>query len=163
MPAALAVSQPKALPAITRAGLLAGVLDITAAFVVYSFFGAKPLRILKGIAAGILGKPAMKGGLEIAALGLLCHFAVAFGAATGYYLLSRKIGALTRHPWIVGPFYGIFVYFFMQLVVLPLSAIGFKPGNFEFLSLITGLPIHIVCVGLPIATMIARYAPAHEG
>jgi hypothetical protein len=41
--------------AILWAGLAAGVLDITAAFVVYGAFGARPMRILQGIAAGLLG------------------------------------------------------------------------------------------------------------
>jgi hypothetical protein len=40
---------------ILWAGLVAGLLDITAAFVVYGFFGAAPLRILQGIAGGLLG------------------------------------------------------------------------------------------------------------
>jgi hypothetical protein len=53
-------------------------LDITAAFVVYGFFGVKPLRLLQRIASGLLGSRAFKGGFATALLGLLCHFAVAF-------------------------------------------------------------------------------------
>jgi hypothetical protein len=49
------------------------------------------------------------------------------------------------------------VYFFMQLVVIPLSAIGPRP--FSLNATIIGLAIHIPCVGLPIALTLRRYAP----
>jgi len=41
-----------------------------------------------------------------------------------YFLLSRRIRLLLRWPVPVGLAYGVFLYFFMNLVVLPLSAIG---------------------------------------
>ena len=47
-------------------GLLAGVLDIVAAFVVYRFRGATPIRILHSIASGLLGPEAFEGGLATA-------------------------------------------------------------------------------------------------
>jgi hypothetical protein len=161
--AAAALPQSKALPAIVRAGLLAGALDITAACT-YWYFKAdlSPLRILKGIAAGLLGREtALAGGLGIALLGLLCHFTIAFGATTVYYLASRYIDALLTHPWIVGPFYGVAVYLFMSLVVLPLSAIStYKVANsFTPAALAWGIPVHMTCIGLAIAVTIANYAP----
>src|ERR687888_449968 len=79
---------------ILWAGLAAGVLDITAAFVVYGAFGAKPLRILQGIAAGLLGPLSFDGGLATAILGLLCHFLIACSAAAVFFLLSRKMPVL---------------------------------------------------------------------
>jgi hypothetical protein len=47
--------KPNALLAILWGGLACGVLDITAALLVYGYFGAKPLRLLQGIAGGLLG------------------------------------------------------------------------------------------------------------
>ena len=44
-------------------GLLAGGLDITAAFVIYGVRGATPVRILQSIASGLLGVAAFQGGL----------------------------------------------------------------------------------------------------
>jgi hypothetical protein len=41
-----------------------------------------------------------------------------------YFLVSRRIRWLLRWPVRLGLAYGIFLYFFMNLVVLPLSAIG---------------------------------------
>jgi len=58
-----------ALPAILWGGLASGVLDITAAFVVYGRFGAKPIPLLQGIAGGLLGPRAFAGGLTTAGLG----------------------------------------------------------------------------------------------
>ncbi|SRR5713226_9633695 len=52
-----------------RAGFACGFLDITAALVVYGFFGLKPMRLLQGIASGLLGPKAFSGGLATALLG----------------------------------------------------------------------------------------------
>jgi hypothetical protein len=112
---------------VLRAGLTAGVLDITAAFVVYGFFGAKPLRLLQRIASGLLGSRAFEGGFATALLGLLCHFAVAFGAAAVYFAVSRGVYFLVRHAVVSGILYGVAVYFFMNRIVVPLSAIGRQP------------------------------------
>ena len=49
-----------ALPAVFAAGLLAGVLDITAAFVTWVPQGVPPVRILQGIASGLLGRKRSK-------------------------------------------------------------------------------------------------------
>ena len=62
-----------ALAAIFWAGLLCGIFDIIAAFVVYGAFGLKPIPLLQGIARGILGERASDGGLSSAFLGLACH------------------------------------------------------------------------------------------
>ncbi|SRR6266487_421863 len=51
--------------------------------------------------------------------------------------------------------YGVAVYFFMQLVVIPLSAIGARPLALH--DVLVGVAIHIPCVGLPIALTLRRY------
>jgi hypothetical protein len=50
-------------------GLIAGVMDITAAFVVYGHYGLKPLPLLKGIAAGLLASEHSKAVLPWRCLG----------------------------------------------------------------------------------------------
>ncbi len=49
----------------------------------------------------------------------------------------------------------------MSLVVLPLSAIStYKVANsFTLAALAWGIPVHMTCIGLAIAVMIAKYAP----
>jgi hypothetical protein len=83
-----------ALGTILCAGLLAGTLDITYVFI--WFHQAAPFAILRGIAAGLLGPEARKGGIGIAALGLACHFTIALGAAAVFYAASRKLTVLVR-------------------------------------------------------------------
>jgi hypothetical protein len=73
---------PNPLFAILCAGLACGVLDITAALVVYGHYGRTPMRLLQGIAAGLLGPRSFEGGIATALLGLFCQFFIAFCAAT---------------------------------------------------------------------------------
>src|SRR5256885_13490742 len=88
---------PNAMLAVLWAGLACGVLDITAALIVYGFFGAKPVPLLQGIASGLLGPKAFDGGLATALLGPLCHFVIAYGAATVFFVASRAIPILLQH------------------------------------------------------------------
>jgi hypothetical protein len=148
--------KPNALKAIVWAGSICGVMDITAAFVVYGHYGAEPIPLLKGIASGLLGASAQNGGPAVAALGFLCHFVIAFSAATVFYMASRWIRFLTAHAVISGIIYGPAVYFFMQYIVLPLSAIGRNPFSLKFM--VIGVVIHIFCVGLPISLAVRRFS-----
>src|SRR5258705_3795551 len=133
-----------------------GVLDFTAALLVYGYLGAKPLRLLQGIAGGLLGPRTYSGGIATALFGLVCHFVIAFSAAAVYVAASRVAPFLVRHAVPCGALYGIAVYFFMSRVVVPLSAAAKFP--FSFKMMIIGIIVHILCVGLPIALAARRYA-----
>jgi uncharacterized membrane protein YagU involved in acid resistance len=150
------LKDPKALHALLWAGFACGVLDITAALVVYGFFGLKPMRLLQGIASGLLGPNAFNGGVTMALLGLLCHFVIALGAAAIYVFASRAIPFLIQHAFVSGVLYGMGVYYFMNRIVLPLSAAAHRP--FSFKLMIVGVVIHIFCVGLPISLMVRRFS-----
>jgi uncharacterized membrane protein YagU involved in acid resistance len=131
-------------------GLLAGVLDIAAALTFWGVKGVAPARILQAIASGLLGREAaFAGGAGTAALGLLLHFAIAFGAAGVYHLATRRWPALLRHWVVSGIVYGVVVYLVMEKVVLPLSRGGFRGSAPEVMAIM--VLIHMVCVGLPIA------------
>jgi hypothetical protein len=142
--------------AILWGGLLAGVLDIGAAFAVYGLRGATPVRILQSIAAGLLGVAAFQGGLGTAALGALLHFVIAFGAAAVYYAASRKWRVLVQWPVVAGLLYGVGVYLFMNYVVVPLSAVPKRPFVLGLAAII--LVVHMLFVGLPIALAVSRCA-----
>lgn len=86
--------------------MIAGTLDITAAFINSWLHGVGPLRVLRSIASGLLGAQARNGGIGTTALGLGLHFLIALGAATVYYAASRKLDLLTRHAIICGLLYG---------------------------------------------------------
>ena len=137
-------------------GLICGLMDITAAIVVYGMFGAKPIPLLQGIAAGLLGPRAFAGGLATAALGLLCHFVIALLAATVYYAISAGFPFVLQRAILAGVLYGVAWYFFMNRVVVPLSAARKFP--FSMKMMIIGVTIHIFCVGLPIAMAARRFS-----
>jgi hypothetical protein len=142
--------------AILLAGSVSGVLDITAAFVTAGLRGVRPMRVLQYIASGLLGPDAFNGGFPVAALGMGLHFLIAFGAATTYFAASRKLGFLTEQAIAWGLPYGIAVYLFMNLVVVPLSAVS-KP-RYTVASVVTGLVIHMLCIGLPISMSIRWFS-----
>jgi hypothetical protein len=146
----------RALPAILAAGLLCGVMDITAAFLTLAPKGISPRQILQGIASGLMGPPSFRGGWTTGALGLAIHFLIAFTAAAIFYVASRKIPTLLDHPWLAGAGYALVVYGFMYWVVIPLDHLRSKPVTLS--GTVIAIVTHIVCVGLPISLVIHRFA-----
>ena len=148
-----------ALSAILIGGAIAGTLDITYAIGFSALRGVSPMCILQSVASGLLGAPAFSGGLATAALGLVLHFCIAFSAAAIFYLASKSIPFLTRHPVVAGLFYGFLIYAVMNLIVLPLSAYPRKV-SFPLMVLVTGLLAHMFFIGLPISLAVRRTRPA---
>ncbi len=144
-----------ALPAIFAAGLLAGALDITAAFVTWAPQGVPPVRILQGIASGLLGPQAFKEGIQAALLGGALHFLIALSAAAVFYAASRKIRFMPRRPILSGVLYGVCVYLVMYWIVMPLAKM--HPTHTLTRSIVA-IVTHMVCVGLPISLMVRRYS-----
>ncbi|HJZ76103.1 MAG TPA: hypothetical protein VKE51_30415 [Vicinamibacterales bacterium] len=145
------------MQAVVYGGLLVGVLDAIDAVVFFGLRGATPVRVFQGIAAGLLGRASVQGGLRTALLGLAIHFFIAFSIVATYYLASRSLPVLVRRPVLCGALYGVFVYFFMNRIVIPLSAIGVS--TFSLAVFVNGIAIHILGIGMPAALLVAR-APA---
>jgi hypothetical protein len=135
---------------------LAGLGDITFAFVVSGLRGVGPVRVLQSVASGLLGAAARDGGLWTAALGAALHFLIALGWAAVFRLASRRLKVLVRRPVVCGLLYGAFVYCFMYFVVLPLSAAYFKPSR-ELSSVLLNAAGHMLLVGLPIALAASKF------
>lgn len=133
--------------AVLYGGLAVGTLDILKPIVSAALRGVPATRVLQSVASGALGRSAYQGGLPVAALGLAFHFFIAFTVFAVYYWASRWLPSLARHGYVWGPLYGIAVYFFMQFVVFPLSAIGSVKHALPVL--VDGILTHIFCVGLP--------------
>jgi len=140
-----------ALLAIAVGGLIAGALDLTQACIL---FGAKIPFV---IAAGLLGRQALHGGIAIYFLGILLHFFIAFSATAIYYAASRRLVFLKEYPLVCGLFYGAAVEVVMGYIVLPLSALH-ERGPYELHDVIQGLLVHMLVVGLPISFSIRRFA-----
>jgi hypothetical protein len=110
---------------VITGGLILGVADLSFAM---SFWGIRngvpPDRVLRSVARGVLGTPALQGGAGTAALGAALHFFIAMSMATIYYAVSQRYEGLTRRPLACGLGYGAVLYLMMHFVVLPLSAAG---------------------------------------
>jgi hypothetical protein len=141
--------------AILIGGLVAGILDITAAILVTLWYGGSPVRMLQGIASAAIGKSAFDGGMQTALIGLAFHFLIAYTATAVFYLASRKIRFLTEQPVVAGLLYGIAVYCFMFFVVQPLAGIHPK---FTMVSVPRSVIVHMLCVGLPIALVVKKWS-----
>lgn len=131
-------------------GLSAGVLDFIGACVSSASRGVTPLRVAQFIASGLLGRAAFDGGYKTAALGVGLHFVIAFGAAAVFCLASARLRWLTERPYLSGALYGVAVFWFMRLIVLPLSAVAFRQ-NPSWSGMAIGMIVHVLCVGWPIA------------
>ena len=127
------------------AALVVGTLDISEVMIVSWLKGGAPLKIFQGIASGIYGKAAFEGGTRMMLIGLALHFFIATTVVAVYFLASRKIAMLNRNPILTGAIYGVLVYLFMNLVVLPLA--GMTPKYTPF-SVVNQLFCHIVLIGM---------------
>ena len=147
--------------AILRTGLLAGVLDGTAAVVVYLIRGGRtPARIYNFIASGVFGPAAMSGGTPMVFAGIGFHMLIAMGWTILFFLAARQFEVLRRH-WIgaaVG--YGILVWILMNKVVLPLSRVQMAATT-TWNSIIVGALVLVVCIGFPISWGARRYFSQH--
>jgi hypothetical protein len=137
--------------AVAVGGLIAGILDLTQALIL---FGPK---IPLAIAAGLLGQQAFRGGAATYVLGVLLHFLIAFSAAALYLAASRRLRFLVQHALVCGLFFGAAVELVMRLIVLPLSALH-AMGPYPHRDLVQGLLVHMILVGLPISFSVQRFA-----
>ncbi|HET7176031.1 MAG TPA: hypothetical protein VFK21_08465 [Gammaproteobacteria bacterium] len=112
-----------ALTAVMLAGLVAGSVDVGAASLIGML---NPLKTLRAIASGLLGRDAFHGGLPASLLGLLLQWGMAMLIAAIYVLATARLPGLRRR-WIpTGILAGIVIYFVMVYLVLPLSAAPFR-------------------------------------
>jgi len=115
--------------------------------------------MLQYMASGLLGPRSYEGGTATAALGLLLHFTIALGAATVFFLASRRWAFLVRRPVISGLIFGLCVFVVMNFAVKPLAGLPGMWGRVPAWHLLANqLGIHMLGVGLPIALFASRSA-----
>jgi hypothetical protein len=156
----------KNIKPILYAAVLVGVLDITAACIqVYVASGMMPIRLLQGVAGGLLGRGSYNGGFATAAIGLLMHFTMAITVATIFYALSRRFPLPQKLLGVVavGLLYGAAVFAVNNFGTSPLlswvrSLYLHTPVLFKPPMGWTQLVIHLFCVGLPIALVMHIFA-----
>jgi uncharacterized membrane protein YagU involved in acid resistance len=134
--------------AVLLAGLAAGVGDTLLAIGMHR---VSPTLIYRSVASGLVGREAaIRGGLPMAALGMLLHFFIATTAAAVYIAASSRLRLLVERAVPCGLAFGVAVYFFMKQIVVPLSAA--RPIAFTWTALVG----HALLVGLPIALVARR-------
>jgi hypothetical protein len=149
------MKRSRAFPTIVAASLIAGILDITSAFVIAGLKGVGSIRMLQGIASGLLGPRAFEGGMATAGLGFAIHFLIAFTAAALFYAATRKFRFLIEHAVVSGFLYGIAVYVFMYWIVVPLA---FSNARHSISRDLTAVIIHMTLIGLPIALVVRHFS-----
>ena len=139
---------------VAASGLAGGALDLLFAFLFYGHQGAGPGIILRSIASGVLGNASFSAGAWVLPLGALLHFFIAVSAAFVFYLASRSLTVLVRHPVPCGAAFGAAMYVFMHSVVLPLSRVHHRVMPLS--DVIGELFSHIFLFGIVIALGVAR-------
>jgi hypothetical protein len=149
-----AVAGNRLLAAIGVAGLAVGVLDATDG-VAYAAItqGLNPIQVLQFVASGALGPSAFTGGLLTAAAGMGFHFLIAFAAAAVYAVAYTRVKSVRDNWTATGLGFGVLVWAFMNLVVVPASAIGVFP---TLGGAIHGILGHALTVGLTAAYVVRR-------
>jgi len=149
--AQIAPARNRALLAIGVGGLIAGTLDLIAAFLTFG------VGVPRAIAGGLLGRDAFHGGTGTYVLGVFLQLFIAVSAASVFYAASRRLRFMTEHPIVCGMFFGIAVYLVMNLIVLPLSALHVT-HPIALRDLIQGLIVHMIVIGLPISFSVRQFA-----
>jgi hypothetical protein len=143
------------LRAIVIGGSVAAALDIFFAISFSAYHGLSVTRVLQSVASGVLGKASYSGGAATAALGLVLHFAMAYGFASAFLVASQWIQILVRRPVLSGALFGVLVFLVMRLMVLPLSAFP-HPVTFKPVATVLDLLSHMFFFGVPIALAVSR-------
>jgi len=147
--AANSTIKKNAVFAIIAAAFLAGTVNILYVCMPHDW------DIPYYIAAGLIGKRAITGGVPAWVLGMVLHYVISCIWATVFYLTSRRLPFLIEHPLIAGVNFGVWVELFMKLVVLPHSGLhATEPIG------ISDLSGKVLLFGLPVAYCIRYLAPA---
>jgi len=151
------LSHPGAIKAIGTAWLVAGTLDILAAFTqFYIKTGKGPAPIiLKYIATGVFGADAMKGGTGMMLWGLVFHFLIALGCVLAFFWLYPNVQIMRANKWITAVVYGLLAWVVTTRLIVPLSLV--KKSPFNLTSALIAMGILICMIGIPVTFIIGRY------
>jgi protein-S-isoprenylcysteine O-methyltransferase Ste14 len=76
--------------------------------------------------------------------------------------MASKIAILTRRPILSGLIYGDVIYLVMNFVILPVSGVPHPKSTTTIAALVNGVLALMLCIGLPISVLTARYLPARD-
>lgn len=144
------------LKQIIKTTLLAGSLDIVAAFIqAYLQNNTAPATVLKFIASGVFGNAAFEGGYGMMTYGLVFHFMIAFCCVFVFFLLYPNLKFLKKGHVLNSVLIALVALGLTHLVIMPLS--NAPQEVFSLLKITTAIGILIFCIGLPISIGAKRY------
>lgn len=144
--------------AVLRIGFVAGTLDIAENLIFNAFRHITPTMVFQYIASGLIDGASFDLGLASVALGAVLHYAIALSWTVIFFAASCKFSILIRRPIVSGLLYGIGVYLFMNIVVVPLSRVPPAPAATTLASRISGVLAVVCCIGLTISLLVRREA-----
>ncbi|GAA0708538.1 hypothetical protein [Dokdonella soli] len=144
-------------PQVFLGGLLIALGDMAFAITVWFSWNATGfVQVFQTIAVGVLGKASYEGGVPSAVLGAALHLFMASMFVVIYASVARRVPALLRRPFVLGPAYGVVLYIVMNFVVMPLSRVGRAPSLTHMDTIAYSVVAHMV-FGV-IAVLFARRA-----
>jgi hypothetical protein len=145
------------LKQIVKAGLLAGGLDITAAFInAYASRKIMPGAVLKYIASGVFGNAALKGGYGMMFMGLLFHFTIAFACAAVFFMLYSKMKLLRYSHILNSLLIALIAWAVTTQVIIPISNAP-SSGSFDLTRTAIAIGILFICIGIPISVLAKKH------
>jgi len=150
----------KAIKVIGLAALIAGAVDFFYPSTLVLMSGGSVVALWQYVASGLLGREAFSLGMAGAVYGVIFHFLIIFVFGAVVYLLYRKMPVIREHPVLSGLVYGSYIWFVMNLLVVPLSKAGNYPVQITVDAMfILGFVVHLI-VGLLLVLMIKRASQA---
>jgi uncharacterized membrane protein YagU involved in acid resistance len=151
------MSQPKLYRSIIKAGLIAGTLDISAAFIsTFIRSGKSPDAVLKFIANAAFGREAFETDNQTIIAGLLLHYLIAFSFTIDFFLIYPLLKKwLSSYIIISGLVYGVIVWCIMNLLIMPMSKVPVATPPVS--QVIIGMSFLMFLIGLPVAIFAKKH------
>jgi hypothetical protein len=128
-------------------GFLTGTLDALGA-IIWNY-KIKAAIIFKFIASGAFGKAAFSGGTDMVLWGVFFHYIIAYSFTAIFFLMYPSFISVIKNKYLIGILFAIITWLITNLLVVPLSRIGWRPMGFS--GIIIGVVILIFAIGLPVA------------
>jgi uncharacterized membrane protein YagU involved in acid resistance len=135
-----------------KAGLLVATLDISAACIqTYIKAGKGPQAVLRYLASAVFGQEAFTGSRIMIFFGLLFHYIIAMSFALLFFWLAKKIPSLLKQKILTAIVYAVFMWSFMEFIVLPLTRLPHR--TIVFSNALIAIGILLICISLPLSFM----------
>jgi hypothetical protein len=139
--------------AILWIGAIAGTLDICEDLVFVAPRHITPEMVFRFIASGLIGPAAAATGSGPLVLGVVLHYCIALAWTAVFFIASEKLLVLRRKPVTSGLAYGVLVYLFMNLIVLPLSRVPRGVASTSLDARVNGVLAVVICIGLAVSLL----------